>query len=1226
MKGSNHFFPVIALFFVSARAFGITVNDSSDPASGAPPAQSLRGALLSAVPGDTISFNFGVPTTINLQGGLPAIVGNLTITNATANAVTIDGQSLYQIFSVAQGIVAIDGNITIQNGLSKGGDGGTGFFFNSSTGAGGGGGGAGGGGGLYIHGGATVTLTNVSLLSNQAQGGNGGVISSSSGGGGGGGGGGFGSNFANPLARQSNNGGLHTSNVTYGGGGGGGNTSGGNGGSYDIFTGSGNTGGIQSYTAGGGGGGGTFESGAASNLTGGGVYGLPLATPILYPGGSGFGFNGGGGAGLGGNGLDGTSSAGGLGGPGIGADQFFGGGGGGGGGSSSGTSGGDGYGTGGGGAASSSNGGNGGILGGGGGGSGKNGNGGNGFLGGGGGGCLLLAQAPGSSAFGGGAGGQGTGSGSSGGTGGGGGGAAMGGNVIIQNLGILEIGTTTTVSGGNVQGGTGGAGLFGGATGANGSAFGLDFFISSGGILRFTNSDTFTVSTNIESNQGQGTPSPVMTGGLIMNGTGILNLAGPGGLVHTYTASTTINSGTVQIDSDANLGSTLSPYTGQVIIQNGILQVITNNVSSSRPFFLQGGSATIQTDVSLVTLNGPITGSGSLTKTGTGNLWLKGTNTYSGGTTVSTNTLLGNTNSLQGTIQIDPLTTLEFLQPANGTFNGVLSGGGTLQIGDGVSSYAEVQIGNVNPSFVGPTNILSGGALRANGSLANSSQVTLSQGGFLGGSGTVGPLTSGGTIQPGNSVGILTVNGALDLTLTSPSSVVIIEVSPSAASLLQVLGPATLDGTLIIAPDPGFYGATTSYTILTSTLPTGLGGTTFTSHHSTDPSFVALVQYTTTDVILNLIHPVFIAFPYANPNEESVGNNLNALFAAGDLTLSSPLGTAIKAFAGLSIAQINEALDQMHPAPFSAFAEIQADLGAELLSFFHRRPGPHCVCSDSPRLWVEPYGDWLQEKSIYYQVGFHARSQGVAAGLDVELLEGWSVGVGGAWNDTHMQWNREQGFSETKNYYAAAYMDYSYKNFYVGLACATGFDHCSSSRHIHYSTVNEHAHGSRHNREWMGQITLAFSSGPSNCFTFPYFTLDYFYLKQGSLKEKGAPGLNLHVSEQSGGTLRAEAGFLLEGQALSEDKVFCLSPLFGVGWAMETPLHRTSYRATFEGMPIPFRVTGWEYTWQLLTTRLGLTLAYRCLSFYAGYMLEVSPLAHTPFVGQKGDVRLQYSW
>jgi fibronectin-binding autotransporter adhesin len=72
-----------------------------------------------------------------------------------------------------------------------------------------------------------------------------------------------------------------------------------------------------------------------------------------------------------------------------------------------------------------------------------------------------------------------------------------------------------------------------------------------------------------------------------------------------------------------------------------------------------------------------ITGTGSLTKNGTGMLTLLGTNTYSGGTSVAAGVLQGNTASLQGTIVANN-STIIFDQIINGTYSGMISGNGAV--------------------------------------------------------------------------------------------------------------------------------------------------------------------------------------------------------------------------------------------------------------------------------------------------------------------------------------------------------------------------------------------------------------------------------------------------------------------------------------------------------------------------------------------------------------------
>lgn len=584
--------------------------DPGDTNTG-PVTPTLRYVLLNAASNDVIDFDISV-TNITLIAPLPAITQeNLTI--SSDHQVTIDGGNSFSVFSVAQpslvGNLSLE-NLKIVNGLSRGGSGGSGATIappNNQLGAGGGGGGAGGGGGIYVHTGSTVTLTSVICDQNTAQGGNGG---SSLGGVGsfyaGGGGGAFGSNFGS----QSGSGGGYVSlGGGAGGGGGGGHVSGGNGGGGSGLN-SAVAGGSASSGVIGGGGGGGFGISVGSGGGGGNVY----AGGSAYTGGAST-SGGGGGAGMGGNGFQGgPTGSGGGGGVGIGNDGLFGGGGGGGSGNYGGE---NGFGSGGGGGSGNYYGGNGGVLGGGGGGSGFGRAGGSGGFGGGGGGSKQGTG--GVSQFGGGAGGAGDFSLA----GGGGGGAGMGGNIFVQQQANLIIQDNQVL----LQNGV----ALGGSAGTNaspGQSYGQDLFIRSGGTVTFNHSGSLTMATDIESNQ-----DITSGGGIVMNGSGVLVLAG----TNTYTSTTTINSGTISVGQNVNLGDSRN----SVVMQNGILQ-ITSSFSSDRLFSLLA-DAHIDTQANDLTLTGVISGSGSLTKDGTGELILKGVNTYSVGTTVAAGML-----SLQG--------------------------------------------------------------------------------------------------------------------------------------------------------------------------------------------------------------------------------------------------------------------------------------------------------------------------------------------------------------------------------------------------------------------------------------------------------------------------------------------------------------------------------------------------------------------------------------------------
>ncbi len=363
-----------------------------------------------------------------------------------------------------------------------------------------------------------------------------------------------------------------------------------------------------------------------------------------------------------------------------------------------------------------------------------------------------------------------------------------------------------------------------------------------------------------------------------------------------------------------------------------------------------------------------------------------------------------------------------------------------------------------------------------------------------------------------------------------------------------------------------------------------------------------------------------------NQNEQNVADNLNALRASGALDSDPSLLNAYNSLASLSDNTLNQALDQLHPAPYSAFPEIQAAVGGQILTTFHRKPAPYCCCSSPLRAWAEPYGNWLQEKNLEQELGFTANSKGIAFGVDGEVLEGWVVGAGGIWNDSHLYWKRGQGRATMNGYYGAIYTDYSTENVYVGASFLAGLDRFNTSRHIRFSDIDTKAHGHYYGTEILGQISTALFFGPSMCFMFPYFNIDFLYLNQHSYQEEGAAGLDLDVRSNGQTTMRTEAGFALQVSDMNAYRNFCFSPLFSLGWAMECPLSRPNYKATFADQSSRFQATGWDHTWQLFTVRFGATFSYKCVTLFSGYVAEMNPVDRTPYFDQRGDIRLDCSW
>jgi fibronectin-binding autotransporter adhesin len=121
---------------------------------------------------------------------------------------------------------------------------------------------------------------------------------------------------------------------------------------------------------------------------------------------------------------------------------------------------------------------------------------------------------------------------------------------------------------------------------------------------------------------------------IVKNGSSTFSLTG----ANTYAGGTTINGGTLIVNSASSLGAA----SGTLTLNAGTLEVAAG-YSTSRNFVFNNAASTIQVDSSQTfTILSPVTGTGGLIKNGTGTLSLFGTNldTFTGTTTVNAGTLI----------------------------------------------------------------------------------------------------------------------------------------------------------------------------------------------------------------------------------------------------------------------------------------------------------------------------------------------------------------------------------------------------------------------------------------------------------------------------------------------------------------------------------------------------------------------------------------------------------
>ena len=161
-----------------------------------------------------------------------------------------------------------------------------------------------------------------------------------------------------------------------------------------------------------------------------------------------------------------------------------------------------------------------------------------------------------------------------------------------------------------------------------------------------------------------------------------------------------------------------------------------------------------------------------LNKTGTGQLELRGANSYNGDTVISGGTLLVATNgSITGSSAQLSGGTLD----VRGTIQSVTQTGGTLLVsGTAGTTILSSGAATVNAGGTIGSATINGSLLSVNG---NAGDVLVNTGGTLGGSGSVQGLTlNGGTVAPGNSPGLLTAyelngsNGTFQFQLGAPTT------------------------------------------------------------------------------------------------------------------------------------------------------------------------------------------------------------------------------------------------------------------------------------------------------------------------------------------------------------------------------------------------------------------------------------------------------------------------
>jgi outer membrane autotransporter protein len=635
-----------------------------------------------------------------------------------------------------------------------------------------------------------------------------------------------------------------------------------------------------------------------------------------------------------------------------------------------------------------------------------------------------------------------------------------------------------------------------------------------------------------------------------------VSLQGAGGVIsvdpnQTLTLSGIISGTNLTKNDQGTLILTgTNTYTGNLSINGGAVQGNTGSLSGD--IRLGAGASVIFAQSNGGTYSRNISGSGGVTKTGLGALILTGNNNYTGGTTVSNGILQGTSNSLRGNILNNAF--LGFDQDFDGAYAGIISGSGDLS----KSGAGKLSLSGTH-TYQGATDIFAGN-LNVNGSLKSSSLVTVYAGATLSGNCECGDVIveDGGTISPGNSIGVININGNYT---TKPGSNYRVEINGAASDRINVTGTASIQSsTMTITHDtdpsaaPVLPGKT--YTILTtgggltgSGNPIeGIGDFPFMNFALTSDNFNAYLTTSRADTAF--------ADLAATPNEKAAARALDAMGAGNALwqqVVGATEAVARAAFTSLASAEVIASaqtalvqgsfftqdaalgrLREMMDGAGGADSVAGGDEKVLVASASNRGLPAPALKREGITGWARAFGSWASVKGGGNAAKFSGSTGGVFFGGDVAVSNKARLGVMAGYSNTSFHARSRGASGQSDNLTLGVYGGARWGDLALRAGAAYTRHDLSTRRSVAFPGFNDRLKGDTHasTAQVFGELGYGLQAGAVR--VEPFVNLAYVHLHTNGFTEKGGAAA---VSSQGANTgtafstlgLHASTGLDLNG-------------------------------------------------------------------------------------------------